>query len=882
MSDRTGRRPAPVSTDEDVERELRAHVALHAERLVNEGIDPLEARRRAQRAFGNYPAISRQCRSIAASPTPREAFTSMLESILTDTRFAWRTLRKSPAFLVTSVLTLALGIGANTAIFGIINGILLQPLPYNEPDRIVALWERNVEGRDNSIAAANFWDWQAQTSLFESMALVPDHRFSGRTTVLGGRIPARVYAGSVTIDFFRTIGVEPFLGRTFGPEEAMEGVAPTLVVAYSVWRDLLGEVDDLEGVTLSMLGTEAAVIGVMPAGFNYPGQTQIWFPFELFPRNEHRTAHGRSAIGRLRADTTLAAAAAEIDAVGVALYERFGEETDAIGVNVYSLRQELVGDASRPLAILLGAAGLVLLVACTNLASGLLARGTSRSSEIALRSALGAGRARLVRQMFTESILLTTLGAGAGLVTAQFVTAALLRAAPGEVWRYATAEVDIAVLAFTVLIAFATALLFGLLPALRLTRKSDSEAMRAGTRSLANGQGSRVWSALVVAEVALVVILLIGCGLLIRSFQAVLDVDSGFQPAGVLTIDLELPAENYSQDEEVARFLDTAMADLRTLPGVTDVGMVNHLPLGGFGLNGAFEIEGREPGAGYGDYRVASAEYFAAMGIPLLSGRFFVEEDVDGAEPVVIVNQTLARELFGQEPAVGKRIGNLANDEWVYGDDWMRIVGVVGDVRHRSLTRASSREVYVHYLQRPMRARTSAITIRTDGDPAGLINVVRDRLATLDPDIPAEMTPMRDLVSASLHDRRFTVVVLGVFSLVGLLLASVGIYGVVSYSVARRQRDIGIRLALGAAPLRVRHEVIRGALTPVLIGLGVGVLGALALSRTLASLLFEVTPTDPATFVAVAALLLATAVMACWLPARRSSRIDPIVTMRAE
>ena len=705
MNDLPGRRPAPVSTDEDVERELRAHVALHAERLVREGIEPTEARKRAQQAFGNYPAISRQCRNIAASPTPREAFASMLESILTDIRFAWRTLRKSPAFLVTSVLTLALGIGANTAIFGIINGILLQPLPYNEPDRIVALWERNAEGRDNSIAGANFWDWQAQTSLFESMAMIPDLRFSGRTTVLGGRVPARVYAGHVTIDFFRTIGVEPFMGRTFAPEEAMEGVAPTLVVAYSVWRDLLGEVEDLEGVTLSMLGTEADVVGVMPPGFNYPGQTQIWYPAELYPRNEHRTAHGRSAIGRLRADTTLEAAAAEIDAVGVSLYEQFGEETDAVGVNVYPLKQELVGDARRPLLILLGAAGLVLLVACTNLASGLLARGTSRGAEIALRSALGAGRARLVRQMFTESILLTALGAGAGLLTAQFVTAALLRAAPGEVWRYANADVDIAVLAFSIQVAVATSLLFGLLPALRLTRKSDSEAMRAGTRSITDGQGGRVWSALVAAEVALVVLLLIGCGLLIRSFQAVLDVDSGFQPAGVLTVDLELPEENYPEYEDVARFLDTAMADLRTVPGVTDVGMINHLPLGGMGLNGAFEIEGREPWAGYGDYRVASAEYFTAMGIPLIAGRFFVEEDAADAEPVVIVNQTLARELFGQESALGKRIGGLTNDNWVYGDDWMRIVGVVGDVRHRSLTRASAREVYVHHRQRPMRAR---------------------------------------------------------------------------------------------------------------------------------------------------------------------------------
>ena len=882
MSDPVGRRPAPVSTDDDVERELRAHVALHAERLVRDGVEPAEARERAQQAFGNYPAISRQCRNIAATPTPREAFRSMLESIASDVRFAWRTLRKSPAFLATSVLTLALGIGANTAIFGIINGILLQPLPYNEPDRIVALWERTAEGRDNSIAAANFWDWQAQTSLFESMAMVPDHRFSGRTTILGGRVPARVYAGHVTIDFFRTIGVEPFMGRTFAPEEAMEGVAPTLVVAYSVWRDLLGEVAELEGVTLSMLGTEATVIGVMPPGFNYPGQTQVWYPAELYPRNEHRTAHGRSAIGRLRADTTLEAAAAEIDAVGVSLYEQFGEDTDAVGVNVYPLKDELVGDARRPLLILLGAAGLVLLVACTNLASGLLARGTSRTSEIALRSALGAGRGRLVRQMFTEASLLTTLGAAAGLVTAQFVTAALLRAAPGDVWRYATADIDFAVMAFTLLVAFATALLFGLMPALRLTRRSDSEAMRAGTRSATDGQGGRVWSALVVAEVALVVILLIGCGLLIRSFQAVLNVDSGFQPAGVLTVDLELPEENYAEYEAVARFLDLAMADLRALPGVADVGMVNHLPLGGLGMNGGFEIEGRTPGAGYGDYRVASAEYFTAMGIPLLAGRFFVEDDSAGAEPVVIVNQTLARELFGEESAVGQRIGSLANDNWIYGDDWMRIVGVVGDVRHRSLTRSSAREVYVHYRQRPMRARTAAITIRTDGDPATLINVVRDRLAALDPDLPAELTPMRDLVSASLHDRRFTVMVLGVFSLVGLLLASVGIYGVVSYAVARRQRDIGIRLALGAAPMRVRHEVIRGALTPVLVGLGAGILGALALNRTLASLLFEVTPTDPATFVVVAALLLGTAIMACWLPARRSSRIDPIVTMRAE
>jgi predicted permease len=879
---REGRRPDPLSTEEDVDRELGAHIALHIERLVADGVDPGEARQRARTAFGNRRAISRQCRQIASAPTPRERVAGLVESIIADSRFAWRTLRRSPAFLITAVATLALGIGANAAIFGIVNGILLRPLPYRDADRIVALWERTPAGNDNSIATANFWDWRAQTTLFESMALVPDHRFSGRTTVLGGRAPARLYAGAVTRDFFRTIGVEPLLGRGFAPEEAVEGAPPVIVVSHGVWRDLLGETADLDTATLSVFGTAARVIGVMPPGFTYPGQTQLWFPAELYPQNPSRTSHGWSAIGRLRENATLEAAAAEIDAVGAALRERFGEDTDAVGVNVYPLKQELVGDARRPLLILLGAAGLVLMVACTNLASGLLARGTNRTAEIALRSALGASRTRLVRQMFTEALLLTIMGSAAGVLTAQFVTAALLRSAPGDVWLYATVEVDFAVLAFTASVALATAMLFGLLPALRLTRGSEGSSMRSGARSVTAAPGARVWSLLVAAEVALVVVLLIGSGLLIRSFQAVMDIDAGFESAGVLTIDIEVPSSIYPEYDDVGRFLDAALAELRTIPGVEAAGLVNHLPLSGFGLNGGFEIEGREPEAGYGDYRVAGPQYFEAMGIPLIAGRYFEESDSTAAEPVAIVNEALAREFFGSNEAVGKRIGNLANDSWVYGDAWIRIIGVVGNVRHRALTRPPGREVYVNYRQRPMRARDAVIAVRTSGAPASLIPTVRDRLAALDADVPAELSPMPELVAASVTDRRFTVTVLGAFSAVALLLAAVGIYGVVAYAVARQRRDIGIRLALGAAPGRVRGEVIRAALRPVLMGLIVGIGGALALGRTLATLLFEVEPADPTTFVAVSALLLATAAAACWIPARRSARIDPIVTMRAD
>lgn len=880
-SRRNGRRPAAVTVREDVERELRAHLELRIEELLAAGLSSDEAQRRARAEFGNVEQIAAECRRISRAPSPHRTLRTMIDSIRQDLTFALRSLRKSPLFVVTAVLTLGLGIGANAAIFSVVNSVLLRPLPYPDPDRIVAIWERSHSGVDNNIAAPNFVDWRDQNSTFESMAMMPTYKFGGRSTVLGGDAPARLWVGGVTREFFDVLGIEPMLGRTFVEEELQEGAPPTAIVSHAVWRDLLGGQTDLSAISLSVYGYAARVVGVMPPGFSFPQQTDIWFPQEIYGWGDSRTSHNFAAVGRLLPGVTIAQAQADLDAIGAALLVEYGEQdTDAEGANVYALRDELVGDGDRQLMLLLGASGLVLLVACTNIASALLARGASRQQEIAVRSSLGAGRKRIVRQLLTESVLLAALGAAAGLVLASSLQSLLIRSAPSGLPGIDSVGIDATVLLFSLALTGLTAILFGLVPALRLTRGQIAGSLR-GTRSVSGGN-ARGWSLLVVAEIALAVILLVGAGLLMRSFWQVVSVDAGFEAEGVLTVDVSLPSDLYETDAEVARFHQRLLTELRALPGVRNAGMVSHLPLHGAAINGGFAVEGREAGAGYADYRVASPGYFEAMGIPVLRGRSFDESDTAQAPGVVVINEALARDLWPDDDPIGKRIGNFANDGWVYGTDWLEIVGVVGDVRHRDLTRGAARETYVHYAQRPMRARGAVITLQTDRDPTALIPMVRERLTQLDDQVPADYETMRAIVSGSVADRRFTVTVLGAFAAVALLLAAIGIYGVVSYSVARRTREMGIRMALGAQPRSVRRLVVGSALRTVAIGLAIGTAVAMAASRVIASLLYDVQPTDPSTFGAVILLLLAVGWLASTLPARRCARIDPMLTMRAE
>lgn len=863
--------------EDEMDEEMRFHLEMEVEDRVRSGMSPEEARRTALRDFGGVDRFKEEARDVRGI--------GALEMLRQDARFTLRTLRKSPGFALVAVLTLALGIGANTAVFSVVNGTLLRPLPYSDPDRIVVLKEIGEDGGEMAVTGPNFLDWRDTNRTFEGMAVHWNPEFTPRMTILGANTAVRTRITGVSGDFFGVMGVSPVQGRGFVAEEMRKGGPPVMLVSQSFWRSHLGEDPNVLGRVLDWGGEPYEIVGVLPAGFDYPADTDLWVPAERDGIYSGRKAHNYSAVGRVREGVSVEAARRDLNRITAALKQQHGGEMDAVGVGVERLQDVLVGDLRRPLLLLLGASALVLLVACTNLASTFLARGAGREREIAVRSALGASRLRLIRQLLTESLVLSLLGAAVGLGVAVLVLRGLVAVGPEALVATGGIGLDVRVLGFALLTALVTAVLFGLIPALRTSEGGLGEALRSGTRGNAEGSRGRVWGVLVGVEVALAILLLVGSGLLLRSFREVLGVDAGFDPEQVLTIDISLPESRYSEDPQMAGFYQQLLGDLERIPGVQAAGLIQHLPLGGMAHNGSFDVEGRgdtyEIGVSPG-YRVASAGYFEAMGISLLQGRLFDQGDHAGTGDVAVINQALADKVWPGESPIGKRVRNLANDSWIYPDRWITIVGVVDNVRHGGLLEETAPEIYVHYLQRPDRAQSSVITLRTSVPPSSVVGAARTRIRQLDPDVPAEFATMSARVVESVADRRFTMLVLGAFATVALLLAAVGIYGVVSYTVARRTREIGIRLALGAEPRSVRGLVQRSAMRMTLGGVAVGIAGAFLLSRVLQGLLYGVSPTDPATFAGVVVVLTGVAWLASYIPARRTTRVDPMITMRAE
>lgn len=878
LLNRWGRRLRGLLHRQEVEREMdeemRFHLQMEIEDRIRDGMSPEEARCSALRDFGGLDRFKEEAREVRRL--------GGLDALRQDLRFGVRVLRKNPAFTTVAVLTLALGIGAITAVFSVVNGTLLRPLPYPEPDRIVTLWELGEERNEMAVTGGNFLDWTDLNRSFEAMAVHWNPQFVPMLTILGANTAVRTRVSGVSQGFFRTMGVTAAQGRTFAPEESQEGGPRVAVVSHSFWRNHLGEDPRVLGRVLDFSNAKHEIIGVMPPGFDYPAETDIWVPAEHDGIILGRRAHNYAAVGRLREATSVEEAQRDLSRITATLKEQYGGDMDAEAVRVTRLQDELVGDLRRPLFLLLGASGLVLLMACTNLASTFLARGAGREREIAVRASLGASRLRLIRQLFTESLVLAVLGAALGLGVAVLALRTLLALGPASL-SVRGIGLDGWVLGFALLVAVATAILFGLVPALRTSESNLGEALRSGTRGNAGRQGGKLWAVLVGTEVSLAILLLIGSGLLFRSFQQVLGMDTGFVPEQVLTVDVSLPESRYSEDPQVAGYYSRLLAELEQIPGVASAGLIQHLPLGGMSHNGAFEIEGRGlSGDVYPGYRVASSDYFPVMGIPLRRGRLFGPEDHAGVGDVAVINQVLAERIWPGEDPIGRRVRNLANDSWIYPDRWITIVGVVGNVRHGGLLEQADPEIYVHYLQRPDRAQNAVVTLRTSVPPASVVGAARSRIRALDPNVPTEFATMSARVVESVADRRFTVLVLSVFAGVALVLAAVGIYGVVSYSVACRTREIGIRLALGARPAAVRALVQKGAMTVVFVGTVIGVIAALLLTRVIGSLLYGVSPTDPLTFGTVTLVLAAVAWFASYIPARRTTRIDPLITMRTE
>ena len=804
-----------------------------------------------------------------------------MDALIADVRFALRSLTKTPGFTAVAVLTLALGIGANTAIFSVVNAVLLRPLPFAEPRRLVVLSEiETARGATDQVAADNFRDWRAESRTLEHLAAWNHWGLS----LSGAGEPVEISTIRASHDFFTVLGVQPALGRGFRPEEEEPGRDKVVVLSHALWMQRFAGDARIVGTSLTLDDEPYTIVGVMPAGFRFPDNATVgmWAPlafksFELRTRNQRMF----NVIARLAPQTTLAQARAELDGIAARIAGAHPRTNGGWGVAVQPAHDVATAASRETLVILLGAVGFVLLIACANVGNLLLARAAEREREMAVRLALGAGRSRLIRQQLAESAVLALLGGGGGLVLALWGIDLVMALEPGHLPGWNPVRIDPAVLAFTALLALAAVALAGLLPAFAATHGDLQRALKEGGKTASGSRQRRLRGALVVAEVACAIVLLVSVGLLIRSLQRVQSQDPGFRPDGLLAATLYLPDTRYAEDHEQVEFFVTLLERARTMPGVTALGAVTTLPLSTMGIDHDMPIfvEGREAPPNQepqADFRIAAPGYFAAMGIPLVTGRDLTERDVATAPVVTVVNQVFVdRLLDATRDPIGQRI------RYGRGGEWIEIVGVVGQVRHRGLDTEPRPELYASYRQLSYGSMT--VVLRTAGDPLALAAPFKQVLSTVDPAQPiSELKAVTELVAGSLAQRRFNTALFVIFAALALALSSIGIYGVIAYTVSRRTREIGIRMALGARHRDVLRDVIGSGLRLAGLGTLLGLAGALVVTRALRSMLYGVSAADPLTFVVVPMALLVVAVLACLLPARRASRVDPMVALRSE
>ncbi len=865
----------------DMDEEMRLHLEMEAEANMKRGMPPEEARRAALRSFGNFDKLRERGYEVRGG--------GRLETLFQDLRYGARVLAKNKAFTAVAVLTLALGIGANTAIFSVVNELLLRPLPYRDPERIVMLWEVTPEGEhQNTTSRINVRSWREQSTVFESMAAFADFR---RSLTGGNGEPEEVPAQLANPELFHILGVKPILGRVLTQEDARPDAPAVAVLSNGLWRRRFGGDPGVIGKSITLNGAPCTVVGVLPPGFEWHlrAKSRTGKPAELWtalsmPTEGDGALRGRflSAVARLKPGVSFQQADAEMKTIMARLAQEEPWYNKGTSAEVVPLREQFVGRVRPALLILLGAVGFVLLIACANVANLLLARAAAREKEIALRTALGASRNRVVRQLLTESLLLAILGSLVGLGLAWLGIRALVAISPSDVVDLRSVGLNLPVLALTLVVSLATGILFGLAPALEATRLNLNETLKEGGKG-AGGQGARsrrLRGTLVVAEVALALVLLVSAGLLVKSFVRLQQIDTGFNTENVLTLVVNLPTAKYDTMERVVGFFREATERIRTLPGVRSVGAVNYLPLyGGLGTTTSFLIEGRpappvgqEPST---DVRVADSGYFGAMGVPLLRGRNFTEVETTEARNVVLINESMARQHFAGENPIGKRISVHMFEEPVPTE----IIGIVGDVRYDSLTDEAPP---MAYLPLPVLTYSSmTLVLRTTGDPAGMAPTVRRVVHEIDPNQPiSDVRTMDQVMAATVGRARFNTLLLGLFAGLATLLAAVGIFGVMSYSVTLRTREIGLRMALGARQGEVLRLILKQGFLLTLIGIGLGLAGALALTRLLSGLLYGVGSTDPATFAAIVVLLTVVSLIACYIPARRATRVDPLSALR--
>jgi putative ABC transport system permease protein len=876
----SGARPV----NDDVRGEVEFHLQQRIADLMARGVSRAQAAAEARASFGDRAAVEAECRAIEQRRRSTKQRADRLGALWQDLRLGARMLRKSPGFTISAIVTLALGIGANAAVFSIVNGVILQPLSYAHADRLVTVNERNDKGGVAPVPWLNFVDLQAQSHSFDGIGAYG----TGVTTVIVNGAALRVNAGAFSAGFFKVFPLNPVIGRLPSDDERKLGANPVAVVSYAFWRDHLGAPARLDTVHIA-LDKPTAVIGVLPDGFDFPDATQIWLVMEREPQTTSRTAHNWDAIGRLRAGVTPADAERDLALVYARLAALYKPDFTGVGAELVPLQASMTGSLRTPLYLLLAASAVLLLGACVNLASAMLARGTARASEFAVRSALGATRIRLVRQLFTESALLALLGCAAGLALAAGMLRVLGHFAPPSL-HVERVHVDLWVQGFALTVTALTALLFGLLPALRLSDGNGATAMREGSRGgTAGAKRMRSWNVLVGAEVALAVVLLSGSALLIRSFANVMETQLGFDASHVYTVQLELPVINYPDSSPtITAFHQRVMERIGHLNGVQAVGFANMLPLSGNYPNGGMIVEGKPLEAdgrsnGYSIYRVVGGDFFTAMGIPVIKGRALGEQDGNFTAPGVVVNEQWAKEVWPDADPIGRRVQVAGMDRTGTLEPWYTIVGVVGNVRGQTVTGPYRATYYFDYRTRPSyRSRRASYAVRSALPAAAIAPLIRREVAAVDREVPVEISTMNDLVTQSVADRRFTMLVLGAFAVVALLLAIVGIYAVVAYAVAQRTREIGVRLALGATAGQVRGLVLASAMRAVVPGLAAGALLAAGSAQALRTLLYKVTPFDGAALAAAVGVLGLAAVISSLLPAMRATRVDPLIAMQAE
>jgi predicted permease len=876
------------AVEAETEAELRFHFDQQVEKFVDSGLAREEAMRRARLAFGRHDQLKEECRDARGI--------SFIETFAQDLRYGGRMLRKNPGFTVVAVLTLALGIGASTAVFSVVNGILLKPLPYPHAERIVIPWLVSPPGVN---IGSEYFPWgQVQFRLltreihpFQDVGAFQNDSFN----LTGSGEPALLDGFRTTAGFFPALGVSAILGRTYSEIDDQPGHEHVVVLSYRLWQERFGGDREILGRAIDLNGLSYTIIGVMPAGFafpraeempvsfDFPREPQLWVPLAIPPVAPLGPSE-LAVVGRLKPGVTIAQAQAQMDVI-----TKHAEQVDPrwkgwFNTRVVSLEKEVVGDTRRPLLLILGSVGIVLLIACSNVANLLLARSLARRREFTLRTALGADRARLVRQLVTESLLLAAIGGALGILFA-YVGASFAKAfGPASIPRLREVSLDWYVLLFAVAVSLLTGILFGFVPAIAAARGNVVESLKEGSqRTGSTSSHPKLRNSLLISQVALALVLVISAGLLVRTFYRMLGADPGFRPAQVLTFELSLPALKYPNLGRIVTLYQSALENLQSIPGVQSAGLTETLPLGGEGESTVITVldhpVSKDQERPFANYTVVSPGYFSAVGATILRGRGIADFDTADTMSVTVINNAMAKKYWPGEDPIGKRLG-LGSPRYPVST----VVGIVSDIKHFSMRDSPSPEMYVPYTQKPWPSLLAMrVALRATGDPAALTAGIRAAIHSADPDLPvAKVAPLSTLVDDSMMQPRFAMLLLASFAGLALLLATIGMYGVISYSVAQRTQEIGIRMALGAPRGNVFGMVLAQGARLAGLGIAIGLLAALAVTRLMTSFLYGVRPTDPLTFAAVSLLLAGVALLACYVPARRATRVDPMLALRYE